>query len=1192
MAGERVPILYLAPWVDLGGSDKGTIDWFKHIDRNRWAPSLITTQPSPNRWLHHVEPFAEEVWELPDLMPGGSFPEFILGFIESRGVRVVHIMNSRLGFDLLPDMTCLPEPPAVVVQMHAEEPNRTGYVRYVTRRYGNLIDAFSVTSEHLKDAVVGYEIPPSRIEVIHSGVDGEEEFNPERVEPLPLDGNGVPRILWPGRLVEQKDPMLTLDVLANARKRGGEFVLDVVGDGHMMDAVRARAEELDVADIIEWHPPSQEMARWYRSTDLLLMTSVYEGVPYVIYESLAMGVPVVAPALPGNVEFMDGDSGALIEPRDDADLYAEAIVDLLSDGKRRLAMGERSRRRMLAEFSLSEMGRRHDQLYERLLAGRRASGPWRDERLFGGEEAGFDKAAAALPTPLTLPRNPPPERTIGVIVPCYRHGIFLDECIRSVKAQTLPPARIVVVDDGSDDVETVEALKRLEGDPDVTVLHQAANAGPSAARNRALEELDTSYVLPIDADDQLLPDALERMLAQIEAAPENVGFIYPHAQHIGNRSDFVQLPAYNLWLLMEENYCPAPALFDRRLFEAGGVEYPEEIVVGHEDWDLILQLAERGIHGLHADGPTFLYRRQGFSRVNATDYGPHTFHDAITHRHPALYLNRDGIKAQWAPALSIVLLEEGDGTWDDAALSGLSRQTCQDFEILAGAPLGDGVRVVNGETDSHRAWMQAAIAEARGRWVCLLTPPLVTILGNSSFVEQLLHGFVAHKPTAAIVLGEAPKIKRHTFSQLDDSERLSARPAGVAFERPAVIPLPSIDLESNDSALVDLAIGLQANGPVQWRLAPTAAGKASRREAPPDRGKRPFGLDLNYDRPDDWSETATRHMLASQAPRLPELTPGTVRRWEGSPGWTPPETQPLCRHIGIDGQGRVVSNDREPPRGYAFEFDLGVVHMAAAPGTRRLVHAHHTFEPSDDQDRLGEEQHGLGYVEDQPLPMLETLELRQMPGTGEHVLVAGPDDPLFDLAEPLSVLGWIEAFPILPRRDLLQVGPWGVVTLQRQTDANTWRHRYVTESGDEPDTVTLGSLYSREGTGLVALRLRDDNRLATELTRPGRASRDPRKIGHWVAAPPKSRQRGARLRHLARHYRDRRLASNGGSILGWLRREDAPGCAALFSSTHPVTGDQLVTRSAQSAIDLGYLADGVLGYILDTGVDLDAAHGA
>ena len=717
MSDGRTPILYIAPWVDLGGADRGTIDWFKNIDRTRWAPSLITTTPSPNRWLHHVEPYAEEVWDLPDLMPGSAFPEFILGFIESRGVRVVHIMNARLGFDLLPDMTCLPEPPAVVVQMHGEEPDQRGYVRYVTRRYANLIDGFSVISESLKETVVAYDIPPSRVAVIHLGVDGEGEFDPARVEPLEVAGNGGKRVLWPGRLVRDKDPLLTVEVLARARERGADFVLDVVGEGHLKEPTRVRAEELGVSEMINWHPPSQEMPRWFRSADLLLMTSLFEGMPLVIYEALAMGVPVVAPALPGNMELMDAQSGVLIEPRDDADRYAEAIVSLLEDDERRREMGEHSRRRMLEEFSLKEMGRRHDALYERLLSERTASSRWRNEELFGEENPAHREPDDAPPQPLRLPREPAPEPTVGVIVPCYRHGIFLDACIASIKAQTVAPAQIVVVDDASTDPETIEALARFEDDPEVTVLRQPENSGPSAARNRALAQLETSYVLPIDADDELLPDAIERMLAQLEAAPEDVGFVYPHWHHIGNRMDEVRVPAFNVWLLMRQNYCGAPGLFDRRLFAEHGLGFAEEIVVGHEDWDLILELAERGVRGIPADAPTFLYRKQGFSRVNAVDYGPETFHKTIEGRHPHLYLNSDRIKSEWAPALSIVLLDEDDARWTADEVAGLKHQTCRDFELLlAGGPGGrHSPASSNGEAPLE--WLQEALDEAHGRWL-------------------------------------------------------------------------------------------------------------------------------------------------------------------------------------------------------------------------------------------------------------------------------------------------------------------------------------------------------------------------------------------------------------------------------------------------------------------------------------------
>jgi glycosyltransferase involved in cell wall biosynthesis len=1171
-----VPILYIAPWVDLGGSDKGTIDWFKSLDRDRWAPSLITTQPSANRWLRHLEPYAEEIWDLPDLMPGSAFPELILGFIESRNVQVVHIMNSRLAFDLLPDISVLPEPPSVVVQLHAEEPDQAGYVRYATRRYGNLVDAFSVTSQHLKEVVAGYEIPPSKIAVIHSGVDGEHEFNPSHVEPFELEGH-TSRILWPGRLVEQKDPMLTLDVIARARGRGAEFVLDVVGDGHLEDAVRAHAERLGVAEMIAWHPPSQEMARWYRSADLVLMTSAYEGVPYVIYESLAMGVPIVGPALPGNLEFMDADSGILVEPRDDVDRYADAIVSLLGDDERRRAMGERSRQRMLGDFSLTEMGRRHGELYDGLPAR-------------GGVTGQVPARSSSPLTPLRLPRDPPPEPTVGVVVPCYRHGIFLDACIDSIKAQTLGPERIVVVDDGSDDAETVAALDRLERDPAVSVVRQDANLGPSAARNRALDRLDTSYVLPIDADDELLPDALERMLAQLEAAPGDIGFVYPNVQYMGNQSNYVTSPAYNLWLLMQQNHCPAPALFDRRVFEETGVRYPEEMLVGHEDWDLILQLAERGVRGMPADGPTFRYRKQGFSRANAVDYAPSAFNRVIEERHPRLYQDSDAIKADWSPALSIVLLDDDGSGWTAGDLGGFERQQCRDFELLSQAESIEGAVAVAADSDSPIAWLQQAIHRALGRWVLLLPRSVASVLDSPSFVGQLLHTFLANENVLGTVFADVAGRPCRCFAQLDNVERLSGSPAAVAFERLPWGRIQELPLSRGESPLADIVLGLQTQGPLQWRAARASEPVTPWRRRAGEDPAGPVSLDLNLPA-GDGADIAARKMILHQAPRLPELAAGAIRRCERSEPWTPPQSVILFRHLNPATGMRVVIPGEESPPGHVLERVLGSTHRFPAPGTERLIQAGGHFATSDEQGSLGEGEYDLGFVERQRLPMLDTLELRRARDSGQEVLVAGADDPLVHSSEPIENVGWIEACPILPRADdVLQTGPWAVVSLRRQVDNATWRHGYrVGAPGEAFDGVELGSLCRHPSPGTVALRLRSDGRLTSELVTPGRASRDPRKIGRWLAEPlvadseASSRVRGAasRLRHLARHSRSRRLSEEEGEILGYLPRQRLPGCSTLYSTIHPVTGDQLVTRVPHEATEAGYVMDGILGAIFD-----------
>ncbi len=405
MAHGRTPVLYLAPWVDYGGSDKGTIDWFRWLDRSRFKASLITTQPSANRRLAEIYPFASEVWALPEHFAGHQFPRFIFDFIHTRGIELVHIMNSRMAFDLLPDLAALDSAPAVVVQLHVEEAERNGYVRYVTTRYGNLVDAFVVTSEHLARALQDYDVPSSKIHVIPTGVDAADEFNPERVQPIAdEDGPARVRILFPGRLAEQKDPLLMLDVVERVIAQHRDVRLEVVGDGPLEAQVHARARERGLEGHVRFSPPTAHLARWLRGSDLLLMTSTFEGVPYVIYEAMAMGVPVVAPSLPGNVELMRDGGGMLIDPRDDVEAYSAAVCRLIEDEGLRNALGAASRDRMLREFALPDLAAQQESLYGSLLASR----PRPPEPV-----------AAGVPLPIRLANRPVNgSPLVTVITPC------------------------------------------------------------------------------------------------------------------------------------------------------------------------------------------------------------------------------------------------------------------------------------------------------------------------------------------------------------------------------------------------------------------------------------------------------------------------------------------------------------------------------------------------------------------------------------------------------------------------------------------------------------------------------------------------------------------------------------------------------------------------------------------------------
>ena len=181
------------------------------------------------------------------------------------------------------------------------------------------------------------------------------------------------------------------------------------------------------------HPADHELARWYAACDVLLMTSVFEGVPYVVFEAMAMGLPVVAPALPGNVELLGDWPAALVEPRDDVGrLRGRARrADRATPSGARDAGPPRCASASAERFSLAAHGAgARARSTTRLLAPRRRRGP----------------TAAAEPR-----RRPPPLRfataplhdtpLVSVIVPCFNHGRFLRECLDAIRAQTPPGGR-------------------------------------------------------------------------------------------------------------------------------------------------------------------------------------------------------------------------------------------------------------------------------------------------------------------------------------------------------------------------------------------------------------------------------------------------------------------------------------------------------------------------------------------------------------------------------------------------------------------------------------------------------------------------------------------------------------------------------------------------------------------------------
>jgi hypothetical protein len=196
--------------------------------------------------------------------------------------------------------------------------------------------------------------------------------------------------------------------------------------------------------------------------------------------------------------------------------------------------------------------------------------------------------STSIPTAI-MPTN----RLATVVIPCYNTGSFLRDAIESVLSQTYQSTELIVVDDGSSDDTSAVASSY----PCIRLIRQR-NQGVSAARNAGLSQSRGEYVVFLDADDRLLPDALEVGVRSLESRPA-CAFSSGQIRLADESGSFLRIPEphcieqdHYLTLL---KYCyiwtPSAVMFRAAVLRSvGGFAVG---LSGAADWDLYLRITRR-----------------------------------------------------------------------------------------------------------------------------------------------------------------------------------------------------------------------------------------------------------------------------------------------------------------------------------------------------------------------------------------------------------------------------------------------------------------------------------------------------------------------------------------------------------------------------------------------------------------------
>lgn len=220
-----------------------------------------------------------------------------------------------------------------------------------------------LTNEQRSIISAKYRILDSRVVVIPNGVDMARFRGSERRL------HARPRLLFVGRLARQKNLALLLEALVGVSER---FDTLLVGDGPLENELKGAVAKMGLMNVRFWgRADGQEVVETYRDADVLVLPSEREGMPLVLLEALAMGLPIVATDVPGSRDVVVHGENGLLVPPGDPDALREALLTVTGDPDLYRRMSASSLR-LAEKYSWEAIGTELERVYSRTNAARRA----------------------------------------------------------------------------------------------------------------------------------------------------------------------------------------------------------------------------------------------------------------------------------------------------------------------------------------------------------------------------------------------------------------------------------------------------------------------------------------------------------------------------------------------------------------------------------------------------------------------------------------------------------------------------------------------------------------------------------------------------------------------------------------------------------------------------------------------------
>jgi len=374
---RKIKIFYLITSTSIGGAEKVLFDLCTGLDKGQYE---ITVGSLKGKGLiaEHLEKQEIEVVSFglkEGLGLSGSLTSFFMIFkvareLRKRGVDILHTFLFRANLIGRIAARFTKRPPILISSLRTMEEEKR-YQLFLERITSFMVDKYIAVSEKVKEyAITNSKIPADRIITIYNGVrplnnrvDVDLEAMRRALSISPSDRV----VMVIGRLRKEKGHYFLIEAIDELRKKIPEVKLVIVGEGEEEERLKRLVRKLSLTDTVVFAGLRRDIPDLLTIGELVVLPSLWEGMPNCLLEAMAAGKPVIATTVGGIPEVvMDGETGILVPPRDSHAL-TEAMIRILNQGEEARAMGIKGRKRVEQFFPLQKSLNETEMVYQGML---------------------------------------------------------------------------------------------------------------------------------------------------------------------------------------------------------------------------------------------------------------------------------------------------------------------------------------------------------------------------------------------------------------------------------------------------------------------------------------------------------------------------------------------------------------------------------------------------------------------------------------------------------------------------------------------------------------------------------------------------------------------------------------------------------------------------------------------------------